>query len=122
LLLIALRAIPIQGYDRASILSSAPGIPAVLNSSNNGNMSTTPLDVSTRTMRDVTEVIKKKARSDMNSIPDDKKGHDCLRLNTKNDWRIVTIQTHQASLISIQRLSFSHHNFQLGLLASPIFL
>ena len=71
MLLIALRAVPIQGYDNAKIRSSAPGTPILLKNVNSGNMRTTPLDVNTLTIRDVTDVTKKKARRDMNSIPDD---------------------------------------------------
>ena len=38
-------------------------------SSNSGNISTTPEDVSTRTMREVTEVMRKNARQDRRTTP-----------------------------------------------------
>jgi hypothetical protein len=68
----ALLAAPIHGYDRARMRSSAPGTPAFLNISNSGNIRTTPLLVSTRTISAVTEVIKKNDRRDMNRIPKEK--------------------------------------------------
>ena len=60
---------PIQGYDNDKIRSSAPGIPNARKHANNGNISTTPDDVRTRTMSEVTEVIKKSARADISMIP-----------------------------------------------------
>ena len=61
--------LPIQGYERARIRSSAPGKPNVRKQANNGNISTTPDDVSTLTISDVTEVIRKNERNDIDNIP-----------------------------------------------------
>ena len=65
----AARADPIQGYDSDKMRSSAPGTPNARKKLKSGNISTTPDDVSTRTMRDVTEVMRKKARVDSVTTP-----------------------------------------------------
>mmetsp|Transcript_38546 Transcript_38546/g.65858 ORF Transcript_38546/g.65858 Transcript_38546/m.65858 type:complete len:100 (-) Transcript_38546:184-483(-) len=65
----AVRNDPIQGYDNDRIRSSAPGIPNIRKHVNSGNMSTTPDDVNTRTMSEVTDVIRKNARVDRNTTP-----------------------------------------------------
>jgi hypothetical protein len=102
LLLIALRAVPIQGYDNAKIRSSAPGTPILLTHVNNGNIRTTPLDVSTLTIRDVTDVTKKKARRDMNSIPVDVRTSIRVQWLEPNKRELayykIRRKTHQASL------------------------
>ena len=71
----ATRADPIQGYDKDKIRSSAPGIPIARKKANNGNINTTPDDVNTRTMREVTEVIRKNASVDISMTPA-KTGHE----------------------------------------------
>jgi hypothetical protein len=49
--------------------SLAPGNPNDLSNVNMGNINTTPEEVSTRTMSEVTEVTRKNARIDIDKIP-----------------------------------------------------
>jgi len=50
-------------------IRSFAGIPIRRKRVNNGNINTTPEDVNTRTMREVTDVIRKKAKVDSSSTP-----------------------------------------------------
>ena len=75
---IAALADPIQGYDSEIIRSSAPGKPNDRSNVKIGNINTTPEEVNTRTMRDVTEVTRKNASIDIDNTPAKGLGAQCL--------------------------------------------
>ena len=50
-------------------IRSFAGIPIRRKRVNNGNINTTPEDVNTRTMREVTDVIRKNAKDDSSRTP-----------------------------------------------------
>ena len=60
-------------------IRSFAGIPNRRNNVNKGNINTTPEDVSTRTMSEVTDVIRKNAKVDSIRTPNTLESRDVVR-------------------------------------------
>ena len=60
-------------------IRSFAGIPIRRKRVNKGNINTTPEDVNTRTMREVTDVIRKNAKVDSSNTPNRVESSKCVR-------------------------------------------
>ena len=60
-------------------IRSLAGIPNRRNNVNSGNINTTPEDVNTRTMSEVTDVMRKNAKVDSSRTPNRVESSKCVR-------------------------------------------